>query len=147
MSLRTWRPDAIEWRLFLTVWVVYLFHLAPITGANENRYLDLVRSIVDEGRFEIDTYHYNTIDKSYRNDHYYAGASPGPAFLGIPAYLLFKAITPFLPSSLFSQYDKASYIRGFLQGREAPDGFVQQYPFDRFILSHLFLTALRYQIF
>lgn len=131
-----------EWRLFLTVWLVYLFHLTPFTGANENRYLDLVRSIVDEGRFEIDTYHHNTIDKAYRDGHYYAGAAPGPAFLAVPAYAIFKAVEPVLPPSLFSQYDKTSYIRGYLQGKEASDEFVEQYPFGRFILSHFLLTAL-----
>lgn len=131
-----------EWRLFLTVWLVYLFHLAPLTGANENRYLDLVISMVDEGRFEIDTYHYNTIDKSYRQGHYYAGAAPGPAFLAIPAYVLFKAAGPLLPASLFSQYDKVSYIRGYLGGAEAPDAFVESYPFGRFLLLHLWITAL-----
>jgi hypothetical protein len=32
-----------EIRIFLTAWVVYLFHLGPISEANENRDLDLVR--------------------------------------------------------------------------------------------------------
>jgi len=132
----------MEWRLFATVWLVYLIHLAPLTGYNENRYLDLVRSIVDEGRFEIDTYHFNTGDKSYRNGHYYAGAAPGPAFLAIPGYLAFKVIEPILPESLFRSYDKPGYIRGFLKSRDAPDNFVDEYPIGRFIISHLLITAL-----
>ncbi|MBM3264618.1 MAG: hypothetical protein FJY97_14490, partial [candidate division Zixibacteria bacterium] len=138
---------AVEWRLFLTVWLVCLFHLAPLTGANENRYLDLVRSIVDEGRFEIDTYHYNTIDKSYRDGHYYAGAAPGPAFLAAPVYLIFRAADPFLPASLFGQFDKASHIRGYLKGHDAPDAFVAAYPFGKFLLSHLLLTASTCSLF
>lgn len=142
MTLRVWRSHPTEWRLFLTVWLVYLFHLAPLTGANENRYLDLVRSIIDERRFEIDTYHYNTIDKSYTQSHYYAGAAPGPAFLAIPAYLLFRLVEPVLPGTLFDQYDKATYIRGYLKGGSAPDEFVIGYPFDRFLLSHLVITGL-----
>ncbi|MDP7236865.1 MAG: hypothetical protein QGI34_09055, partial [Candidatus Latescibacteria bacterium] len=140
--VRTWQTYPCEWRIFLTVWIVYLFHLAPVTGFNENRYLDLVRSIVDEGRFEIDTFHYNTLDKSYRDGHYYAGAAPGAALLAIPAYVLFRSIALFFPDDLFSQYDKASYLRGYLQSREASDDFVQDYPFGQFMLSHFFITGL-----
>jgi hypothetical protein len=140
--VKAWQTYSIECRIFLTVWVVYLFHLAPVTGFNENRYLDLVRSIVDEGRFEIDTYHHNTLDKSYRDGHYYAGAAPGPALLAIPAYVLFRSVASFLPAELFSQYDKTLYIRGYLKGREASDDFIQRYPFGHFMLSHFLITGL-----
>ena len=142
MLRQFWKTHSQECRLFLTVWLVYLINIAPITGANENRYIDLVRAIVDEGRFEIDTLHYNTIDKSYRDGHYYAGAAPGPAFLAIPGYLLYRLIEPRIPVDLFSQYDKNKYIRGYLKGTDAPDGFVQTYPFGRFIILHFLLTGL-----
>ncbi len=55
MLLQFWKTHSQECRLFLTVWLIYLFNIAPITGANENRYIDLVRAMVDEGRVEIDT--------------------------------------------------------------------------------------------
>ena len=142
MLLQYWKAHSQECRLFLTVWLIYLFNIAPITGANENRYLDLVRAMVEEGRFEIDTYQYNTIDKSYYNGHYYAGAAPGPAFLAIPAYLLYRTVEPWIPVDLFSQYDKTKYIRGYLKGIEAPDAFVQAYPLGRFIVLHFLLTGL-----
>ncbi|HIG45913.1 MAG TPA: hypothetical protein EYQ20_05620 [candidate division Zixibacteria bacterium] len=49
----------------------------PDAGVNENRYLDLVRSIVEESKLTIDQYHYNTVDKLYREGHYYAGFALG----------------------------------------------------------------------
>ena len=82
-----------------------------MTGVNENRYLDLVRSIVEESKLTIDQYHYNTVDKLYREGHYYAGAAPGLSFVSIPAYLLLDIGVRFMPMRIFSQYDIAYYIR------------------------------------
>ena len=139
--LLIWQKYHIDWRIFLTVWIVYLFHLAPLPAANENRYLDLVISLVEEGRFEIDTYHHNTLDKSYYKGHYYAGAAPGPSLLAIPGYLVFKAVKAFVPEP-FGQYDKAGYIRSFLKSDQASDDFLTAYPFGDFVLLHLWLSAL-----
>ena len=136
------RSHATEIRIFLTVWIVYLFHLGPLPEANENRYLDLVMSVVDEGRFEIDTNHHNTIDKSYFDDHYYAGAAPGPSILAVPACALLKLGLGDRPLRLFRQYDVESYIRGYLKAGDAPADFISNYPFGKFIIVHMFLTAV-----
>ena len=131
-----------EWAIFLTCWIIYLFHLGPLPGVNENRYINLTRSIIEEGRLTIDRYHFNTVDKAYIDGHYYAGAAPGPAFLAVPIYALFKMWSPMASQSLFSQYDVASYIRKNLGGVNAPDEFIQQYPFAEFLIFHMISTAL-----
>ncbi|MEE2994258.1 MAG: hypothetical protein VX603_13895, partial [Gemmatimonadota bacterium] len=56
--------DRRSWAIFLTCWLIYLFHIGPVPGVNENRYLDLTLSIVEDGTFTIDRFHYNTVDKS-----------------------------------------------------------------------------------
>jgi len=139
--IRIWTSYPTERRLFLTVWLIFIFHLAPVPGANENRYIDLVRSLVDEGRFAIDTYHHNTLDKSYYNGHYYAGAAPGPSIIAIPVYLFYKGLTALTPVVPFSQYDTTQYVRSFLKAGQASDRFIETYPFGEFVLLHMLLSA------
>jgi hypothetical protein len=43
-------------KLFLTIWLIYALYVTPAGGVTPNRYVDLVHSIVNEGRFAIDTY-------------------------------------------------------------------------------------------
>jgi 4-amino-4-deoxy-L-arabinose transferase-like glycosyltransferase len=59
---------------------------------NDNTRLDLVKAIVDENRFEIDSYYNNTGDRSYYNGHYYSDKAPGQSFLSTPIYTLWKFI-------------------------------------------------------
>jgi hypothetical protein len=57
--------------------------------SNINSRLALVKAIVDEGRFDIDSYHHSelyTTDKSYFNGHYYSDKAIGTAVLGVFAY-------------------------------------------------------------
>jgi len=86
------QTHTIEIKIFITVWLIYALYTSPAGGVTPNRYMDLVHSIVNEGRFSIDTYHENTDDKAYFNGHYYAGALPGPSFLAVPTYVIFKEI-------------------------------------------------------
>ena len=44
-----------ERKIFLTVWMVYAVFALPAGGTLPNRYLDLIHSIVNERRLEIDT--------------------------------------------------------------------------------------------
>jgi hypothetical protein len=85
-------PMRTELKLFFAIWLVYAVYVAPAGGALPNRYQDLTFSIVDEGRFIIDTYQENTVDKAYYQGHYYLVALPGPSFLAVPAYLAFKPL-------------------------------------------------------
>ncbi len=58
---------------------------------NVNSRLALVKAVVDEGRFEIDSYEgrdglFYTHDRSYYNGHYYSDKAIGASLLGIVAY-------------------------------------------------------------
>lgn len=124
-------------KLFLFSWLVYAVFATPAGGVTPNRYVDLVHSIVNEGRFAIDTYQENTIDKAYYNGHYYAGALPGPAFLAVPAYLAFKGLYALLPQS-FNQL--AGGIQSYQITKQADSSFYGRIDNVEFFLSQLFLT-------
>ncbi|MCL4486524.1 MAG: hypothetical protein M1570_00135 [Chloroflexi bacterium] len=85
-------------KLFLIVWLAYALYATPAGGTLPNRYVDLVHSIVNEGRFEIDTYQANTTDSAFFNGHYYNGALPGPSFFALAPYLVFKGFYPLVPA-------------------------------------------------
>jgi len=58
-------------------------------GFNQNVRFDLTRAIVERGTLVIDAYHENTLDKAYRDGHYYADKPPGASFLALPGYFVF----------------------------------------------------------
>jgi hypothetical protein len=64
-------------------------YFTPSAQWNENSRYNLTRSLVERGRLNIDPYHENTGDKSYRLGHYYTDKAPGLSFLGVPGYALF----------------------------------------------------------
>jgi len=78
-------------RLFLVFFIIYAT-FARVDGWVENSRLDLTRAIVDEGRFNIDTYANNTGDRAYYKGHYYSDKFPGASFLAVPPYFVFKHI-------------------------------------------------------
>jgi hypothetical protein len=64
--------------------------------SNTNARLALVKAIVEEKRFEIDTYQdsvLDTIDKAFYNGHYYSDKAPGTSLLGVPIYYLIFRIS------------------------------------------------------
>lgn len=131
MRLRT------ELKLLFTIWLVYAVYATPAGGVTPNRYVDLVHSIVNEGRFAIDTYHENTIDKAYYNGHYYAGALPGPAFLAVPAYVVFKGAYTLIPQSVKTT---ASGVQSYQKEKQADSSFYGSVDNTEFFLSQLFLV-------
>jgi len=85
-----------ELKIFLTFFIIYLC-FARFEPWNDPAKLDLTRAMVDEHRFEIDSYindtgDYisNTGDRAYYNDHYYSDKPPGASFLTVPVYAVFK---------------------------------------------------------
>ena len=126
-----------ERKIFLTVWMVYAVFALPAGGTLPNRYLDLIHSIVNERRLEIDTYHENTDDKAFYNGHYYNGALPGPALVGVPAYVVFKGVYLFVPQSI---KQLAGGIQSFKKSDLADSSFYGQVDNVEFFLSHWFLT-------
>ena len=85
VSLR--RP---AWRLGLLLLATYAYFM-PAPAWNEISRFDLVRSLVERGRLDIDPYHPNTEDKAFRDGHYYSDKAPGAALLAVPAYAAYLA--------------------------------------------------------
>ena len=107
---------SFEARLFLVVWLVYAVHVVPGGGVNANRYFDLTHSLVDNHTTTIDAYHENTIDKGFRDGHYYSLGLPGPSLVGIPAYLVFKVVYRLLPEKLLKPL---ANVQSYKQGNQA----------------------------
>ena len=80
-----------EVKIFLTFFIIYSLFVHWL-GWNDNSRFDLVRAIVDEKRFEIDSYFNNTGDRSFYNGHYYSDKNPGMSFLATPTYFAWKLI-------------------------------------------------------
>ena len=127
---------------FLSCLLIYLFHIGPLPGVAENRYIDQTRSIVDEGRFDIDSYHHNTVDKGLSNGHFYPTAPPGMPILSVPVYLFAKLLFQYVPINVFRQFDVGGYLHNVVGGTIVPDEFVANYPFSEFLLLHVLFTAV-----
>jgi hypothetical protein len=138
MSIKKWLlSHNIEIKLFITIWLIYAIFVTPAGGVTPNRYVDLTHAIVNEGRFEIDIYHENTIDKAYYNGHYYAGALPGPSILAVPTYIIFKGIYTLLPEKVKGM---ASGIRSFKAEANQDSSFYEEVDNVEFFLSQGFLV-------
>jgi len=143
--------------VLLIISLTYIFYIQLHTAWNENRYLDLVFSIVNYQTLNIDHYHYNTGDKSYNNNHYYSGCAPGFAIINVPVYFLlknslFKFVNPNFQSSLI----KENYLRqvGFFTNQELKyvdnavfKKLIENYPYKEFLLSNFFLVIFSVILF
>lgn len=127
---------SFEARLFLAIWVIYVLHVVPGGGVNPNRYFDLIHSLVDQHSITIDAYHENTIDKAFKDGHFYSAGLPGPSLIGIPAYLAFKPMYQVLPTVALKLL---ANIQSLKQGTEG--GFYQR-DNSNFFLSTLWITWL-----
>jgi hypothetical protein len=87
-KVHSWNTIREAVLVFLMVLIAYGY-FSTERDVNINSRLALVKAFVDEGRFEIDSYHraeLYTVDKSYFNGHYYSDKAVGTATLGIIAY-------------------------------------------------------------
>jgi hypothetical protein len=80
-----------ELKIFFTFFIIYSFFIHWV-GWNENSRLALIRAIVDEGRFEIDSYANQTTDRAFFNEHYYSDKDPGLSLVAMPIYAIWKFI-------------------------------------------------------
>jgi len=80
-----------ESKLFITLFIIYVFFINWY-GWNEESNLSLTKSIVEENRLEIDSFHNLTGDRSVYQGHYYSDKSPGISFLATPVYGTWKLI-------------------------------------------------------
>lgn len=84
-------PNKYESKIFLTFFLIY-FLFIHWAGWYENSIFALTRAIVDEGRFEIDSYANQTSDRAYFNNHYYSDKAPGTSLIAVPTYAIWKFI-------------------------------------------------------
>ena len=87
---RWWRLRVTTWReLLLFLGLLFCFgYFQQVPAWNEYSRYDLVRAIVEDGSTQIDRFHGNTGDKSFRDGHYYSDKAPGTSFVAVPAYAL-----------------------------------------------------------
>ena len=88
-----------EFKLFISVWLVYVFYLQMYgMSGMANSQSALTAAIVNEGRFEIDTYYrVGGGGVAFYDDHYYSGQAPGISVVSVPLYILSKPVIHFLP--------------------------------------------------
>ena len=90
--------------IFLIALTFYGYFIKPLDGNISSR-LGLVKAIVEEKRFAIDSYHegeLETIDKAYVNGHYYSDKAPAASLLGALVYLpVYALIRQPLSTELF----------------------------------------------
>jgi hypothetical protein len=70
----------------------YSYFYGNREGWNQASRFDLVRAIVEQHRFNIDTYHENTRDKALWEDHYYSDKAPGLALSAVPVLEVVRVV-------------------------------------------------------
>jgi hypothetical protein len=82
-----WRCTPTIWHAILiaaTVLFSYSYFYGNREGWNQASRFDLVRAIVEQHRFNIDTYNENTSDKALWKGHFYSDKAPGLALSAVP---------------------------------------------------------------
>jgi hypothetical protein len=80
--------------LIVIVGVAYALFYHPHAFDNEATRLDLAFSIALRKTVDIDAYHWNTIDKAYRDGHYYCDKAPGLSLAAAPLVAAGHALYP-----------------------------------------------------
>src|SRR3990172_8968891 len=85
--------------IFLVLLSSYDYFFPRWADWNINSRFDLVLAVVDKGTLAIDDYYQNTGDYASYKGHFYSDKAPGLSFLGVPAYIAYKAISAVPPVS------------------------------------------------
>ncbi|MBI2559310.1 hypothetical protein HYW20_08365 [Candidatus Woesearchaeota archaeon] len=87
-----------EFKIFLTVWIVYLFYFSEIGGSNSNSAAALTVSIAEDNTLSIDRYknHTDRHNFAFYKGKYYSALPPGASFLALPLYMIFKPLLDIL---------------------------------------------------
>ncbi len=109
----------IECRIFLATFVVLVFFLSIGPGRTQGaRVMAHAHALLYEHRNAIDTYHWNTIDKSYYDGHYYTSAGPGMGYLAVPSLIVCDVVLRLVPEHISTRLNEK--IRVQLENRCAP---------------------------
>ena len=113
----------------------------------------LTAAIVNEGRFEIDTYHRVAGGgKAFYDGHYYSGQAPGISFVSVPLYILSKQVFNLLPQgvidSLFEKLENygASLPDDFDGNKRIPSNYLPDLN-KRQILEYLIISGFILPLF
>ena len=77
------RTEKFLFAFFICIYAV-IFH--PVADDDENSRFNLVYSIVERGKLNIDAFEDNTVDKAYHQGHYYSDKGVGPALAASGLY-------------------------------------------------------------
>lgn len=91
-------------KIFFSLLIFCLFFIQWY-GWNEESRFALTRAIVDENRFEIDSFYNLTGDRIVLNDHYYSDKNPGSSLLSSFFYLLWEKIYACFPENFKEKYN------------------------------------------
>jgi len=80
-----------ELKIFITFFLISALFI-HWGGWYENSIFALTRAIVDEHRFEIDSFANQTSDRAYFNGKYYSDKAPLTSIVGVPSYVFAKTI-------------------------------------------------------
>jgi hypothetical protein len=93
-----------EVKIFLTFLVIYSFFIYWSTWSEESSFA-LTKAIVDENKFEIDSFYNQTGDRVFYNNHYYTDKFTGLSFLSSPIYFGWKIIYMFFSNNFRENFN------------------------------------------
>ncbi|MBI3554503.1 MAG: hypothetical protein HY077_18570 [Elusimicrobia bacterium] len=79
-----------RWLLSLALFLGSAGFFQPVDYENTKSRWMLLRSVVDEGRLNIDSYHRYTVDKSFSDGHYYSLKGIGLPLVAAPFYWILR---------------------------------------------------------
>jgi len=141
--------DRKELKIFLTFFLIYCY-FSKWDGWSEDSEFALIRAIVEENRFEIDSFANYTGDRFVQGKHYYTSKSPGEPFLAVPIYATFNSIYSALPSNFTDQYREDNIIEKYyidIPYKGKAEFFYEPNPGALILISMILSTALTSSLF
>jgi len=104
-----------EIKIFLTFFLIFSYFIQWTSWNEESRFA-LTRSIVEEGRFEIDSFANQTGDRAYYKNHYYTDKAPGLSFLSLSIHTILRLVcySIYPQSVILSYFDSNSSLVYFM---------------------------------
>jgi len=119
----------VKFKILLTVLIFSTFFINWY-GWNEESNFVLTRALVEENRFEIDSFANLTGDRSFINSHYYSDKPPGLAILASFPYFFFKF------------FDNNFKPKGFIAENYGNVTIITEVDRGPFIFTSMFLLTL-----